>query len=38
VFRDGQIVAELEGEALEPGNLLGAASLAPAGNTGTGAS
>jgi ribose transport system ATP-binding protein len=29
VFRNGRIVAELEGEALEPGNLLAAASLAP---------
>jgi ribose transport system ATP-binding protein len=29
VFRNGRIVAELEGEALEPGNLLSAASLPP---------
>nr|WP_322100050.1 sugar ABC transporter ATP-binding protein [Geminicoccus roseus] len=29
VFRDGRIVAELDGASLEPGNLLAAASLAP---------
>jgi ribose transport system ATP-binding protein len=33
VFRDGQIVAELDGESLEPGKLLAAASLAPSSLT-----
>jgi ribose transport system ATP-binding protein len=33
VFRSGRIVAELEGEELEPGNLLAAASLTPGART-----